>query len=266
MTNTEPFRTEFRNAVAVITLDRPKRLNALTFEVYRELTDYFAGLRDNQQVRAVLLRGEGASFCSGGDVKDIIGPLFGRDMRGTLEFTRLTGELVANIIKCGKPVVAELKGTVAGAGAVIALAADLRIASTDCRLAFLFSQVGLAGCDMGAAYLLPRVIGLGRALELLYTGSFVDAAEAHRIGLVNRVVERDGLEDATGRLADDLSNLPALGVSMTKEILFKELNMDLDAAIEAEAQAQAICMKHADFREGYEAFLGRRPAKFNQDS
>lgn len=258
------FKCQLQNAVATVTLARPERLNALTFEVYRELTGWFSDVRHERGIRAIVLRGEGESFCSGGDVRDIIGPLIQRDMRETLEFTRMTGRLVANMIKCAKPVVAELKGVVAGAGAVIALAADIRIASEDCRFAFLFTKVGLAGCDMGAAYLLPRVIGLGHALEALYCGDFIDAAEAHRIGLVNRVVPRSELENRAFTLATQLSEMPALGIAMTKEVLFKELHMDLDAAIEAEAQAQAICMKHPDFDEGYQAFLNRRPPKFNR--
>jgi enoyl-CoA hydratase/carnithine racemase len=237
-------------------------MNALTFDVYRELTAWFAELPDNSDIRAVVLRGDGDAFCSGGDVKDIIGPLLVKDIGQTLEFTRLTGRLVRNIIRCRKPVIAELKGVVAGAGAVLALASDLRVASNDCRVAFLFTRVGLAGCDMGAAYLLPKVVGLGRALELLYTGDFIEAQEAYRLGLVNRLVNRPELENTTQTLAARLAEMPALGVAMTKEVLFNELNMDLESAIEAEAQAQAICMRHPDFDEGFNAFMERRPARF----
>jgi enoyl-CoA hydratase/carnithine racemase len=249
-------------SVAEVSLDRPERLNALTFEVYRELTSWFAALPHNPDIRAVIVRGEGDAFCSGGDVKDIIGPLLAKDMGQTLEFTRLTGRLVRNIIRCRKLVIAELKGIVAGAGAVIALASDLRLASPDCRIAFLFTRVGLAGCDMGAAYLLPKVIGLGRTLEALYTGDFIDAQEAYRLGLINRLVDRPQLESATRNLAARLATMPALGIAMTKEVLFNELNMDLEAAIEAEAQAQAICMRHPDFQEGFNAFMERRPPQF----
>jgi enoyl-CoA hydratase/carnithine racemase len=258
----DSFRCEISGSVAVVSLDRPERLNALTFTVYRELTSWFAMLPDNPAIRSVIVRGQGEAFCSGGDVKDIIGPLLTKDIGETLEFTRLTGRLVRNIIRCRKPVIAELKGIVAGAGAVIALASDLRIASNDCRIAFLFTRVGLAGCDMGAAYLLPKVIGLGRALEALYTGDFIEAHEAHRLGLVNRVAERADLETTTRTLAARLAEMPSLGVAMTKEVLFNELHMDVEAAIEAEAQAQAICMKHPDFQEGFNAFMERRPPRF----
>ena len=264
MNPTQSFRSDIRDAVATVTLSRPDRLNALTFDVYSELTSWFGSLAGNSDIRCVVLRGEGDAFCSGGDVNDIIGPLLEYDMRKTLEFTRLTGRLVRNIIRCRKPVIAELKGVVAGAGAVVALAADLRVAAEDCRIAFLFTRVGLAGCDMGAAYLLPKVVGLGRALELLYTGEFVTAAEAHRLGLANRVVQRATLEGATADLSRHLAAMPALGLEMTKEVLFNELNMDLESAIEAEAQAQAICMKNPDFHEGYAAFVGRRQPRFNQ--
>ena len=264
MNPSQSFRCEVRDAIATVTLSRPERLNALTFQVYGELTAWFGSLQANSEIRAIILRGDGGAFCSGGDVKEIIAPLLEYDMDKTLEFTRLTGRLVRNIIKCRKPVVAELKGVVAGAGAVIALAADLRIASEDCRIAFLFTRVGLAGCDMGAAYLLPKVIGLGRALELLYTGDFISAADAHRVGLVNRVVQQPELETSTRALASHLAEMPGFSIAMTKEVVFKELNMDLENAIETEAQAQAICMKHPDFQEGYQAFVERRPPRFNQ--
>ena len=231
------FKVEQTGAIVKVTFSRPERLNALTFQVYEELTGWFERIRQNSSVRAIVLAGEGDSFCSGGDVKDIIGPLLKRDMQGTLEFTRLTGRLITNIIRCTKPVVAELKGVIAGAGAVIALAADLRIATPECRFAFLFTRVGLAGCDMGAAYLLPRVVGLGRALEALYLGDFIDAAEAHRIGLVNRIVRKEQIEESSAKLAAQLCELPAFGLSMTKEMVFKELAMDFEAAIEGEAQA-----------------------------
>src|SRR4029434_10650988 len=179
--------------VATITLNRPERLNALTFEVYRELTDMFAALRDERDVRVVVLTGSGRALCSGGDVHDIIGELFSRNMEGLLEFTRMTCELIQNIRALPKPVIASLNGTTAGAGACIALACDLRIASEEAKIAFLFVKVGLSGADMGAAYLLPRVVGLAKATELLYTGDFISAAEAERVGLYNRVVPGDQL-------------------------------------------------------------------------
>jgi enoyl-CoA hydratase/carnithine racemase len=248
--------------IATITLNRPERLNALTFAVYRELTDMFAALRDERAVRVVVITGSGRAFCSGGDVHDIIGELFSRDMEGLLEFTRMTCELIQNIRALPKPVIASLNGTTAGAGACIALAADLRIASEEARIAFLFVKVGLAGTDMLASYLLPRVVGLSKATEMLYTGDFVTAAEAERIGLYNRVVPADQLQTATCEFAARLARGPAFALGKTKEMLNRELHMDLAAALESEAQAQAICMQHPDYREAYEAFVARREAKF----
>jgi enoyl-CoA hydratase/carnithine racemase len=248
--------------VATITLNRPERLNALTFEVYRELTDMFAALRDERDVRVVVITGAGRAFCSGGDVHDIIGELFSRDMEGLLDFTRMTCELIQNIRALPKPVIASLNGTTAGAGACIALASDLRIASEDARIAFLFVKVGLAGTDMLASYLLPRVVGLSKATEILYTGDFVPAADAERIGLYNRVVPADELQAETRKFAERLARGPAFALGKTKEMLNRELHMDLAAALESEAQAQAICMQHPDYREAYEAFVARREAKF----
>lgn len=248
--------------IATITLNRPDRLNALTFEVYRELTDLFAALRAEPDVRVVVITGAGRAFCSGGDVHDIIGELFSRDMEGLLEFTRMTCELIRNIRALPKPVIASLNGTTAGAGACIALASDLRIASEDARIAFLFVKVGLAGTDMLASYLLPRVVGLSKATEMLYTGDFVTASEAERIGLYNRVVPAGELANATREFAEKLARGPAFALGKTKEMLNRELHMDLEAALEAEAQAQAICMQHPDYREAYEAFVAKREARF----
>jgi len=250
------------SGVATITLNRPERLNALTFEVYRELTDTFAALRSEPEVRAVVITGAGRAFCSGGDVHDIIGELFKRDMEGLLAFTRLTCELVANIRALHKPVIASLNGTTAGAGACIALASDIRIAAEEAKIAFLFVKVGLSGADMGAAYLLPRVVGLAKATELLYTGDFISAQEAERIGLYNRVVPASQLKDATQELAELLARGPAFALAKTKELLDREAHMNLEAALECEAQAQAICMQHPDYREAYEAFVAKRAAKF----
>ena len=250
------------NGVATITLNRPQRLNALTFEVYRELTDTFAALRDEANVRVVVITGEGRAFCSGGDVHDIIGELFSRDMEGLLEFTRMTCELVRNIRELRKPVIASLNGTTAGAGACIALASDIRIASEEAKIAFLFVKVGLSGADMGAAYLLPRVVGLAKATELLYTGDFISAAEAERIGLYNRVVAAENLETTTRELAERLARGPGFALAKTKEMLNRELDMNLAAALECEAQAQAICMQHPDYREAYDAFVAKREPKF----
>ena len=258
------FLFEVRDGVGWITLNRPERLNALTFEVYRELTDTFAALRDRNAVRAVVIRGEGRAFCSGGDVHDIIGELFERDMQGLLEFTRMTCELVRNIRTLPKPVIASLTGTTAGAGACIALASDIRIASPAAKIAFLFVRVGLSGADMGAAYLLPRVVGLAKATELLYTGDFISAEEAEKLGLYNRVVSQEELGAATRSLAERLARGPAFALAMTKEMLNREMDVSLDTALEWEAQAQGLCMQHPDYREAYEAFVEKREPKFSE--
>jgi enoyl-CoA hydratase/carnithine racemase len=266
MIEPKSFLYEVRESVAYLTLNRPERLNALTFEVYRELTETFAALRTEEAVRAVVITGAGRAFCTGGDVRDIIGELQGRDMGGLLEFTRMTCELVRNIRLLRKPVVASLNGTTAGAGACIALASDLRIASTEARIAFLFVRVGLSGADMGAAHLLPRVVGLSKATELLYTGDFITAAEAERIGLYNRVVAPAELEAETRSLAERLARGPAFGLAMTKEMLDRELDVSLDTALEWEAQAQAICMQHPDYEEAFKAFVEKRDPNFSKPS
>jgi len=250
------------DGIATITLNRPDRLNALTFEVYRELSDVFAALRHEQDVRVVVITGAGRGFCSGGDVHDIIGELFDRDMEGLLEFTRMTCELVRNIRTLPLPVIASLNGTTAGAGACIALASDIRLASEAAKIAFLFVKVGLSGADMGAAYLLPRIVGLSKATELLFTGDFVSAIEAERIGLYNKVVPAEQLVETTARFAEALARGPAFAIAKTKEMLNRELHMNLETALESEAQAQAICMQHPDYREAYEAFVAKRDAKF----
>ena len=251
-----------QGGIATITLNRPERLNALTFEVYRELTDTFASLRDDKDVRVVVITGSGRAFCSGGDVHDIIGELFERNIEGLLEFTRLTCALVRNMRALPKPIISSLNGTTAGAGACIALASDIRLASEDAKIAFLFVKVGLSGADMGAAFLLPRVVGLSKATELLYTGDFISATEAQRIGLYNRVVPADELAATTRELAERLARGPAFALAKTKEMLNRELDMNLDAALECEAQAQAICMQHPDYREAYGAFVAKRETKF----
>lgn len=256
------YREEGR--VSVITLNRPERLNALTFEVYRELTDTFRELQRRREIGSVVITGSGRGFCSGGDVKDIIGQLFGRSMEELLDFTRMTCELVGNIRALRKPVIAALNGVTAGAGAMIALASDLRIASPEARIAFLFVKVGLCGADMGAAFLLPRVIGLSRATELLYTGDFISAEEAERFGLYNRVVPSEKLMDEAMSLAARLADGPRFGLAMTKEMLNKELSMGLAEALEAEAQAQALCMQHPDYNEAYQAFIEKRKPEFNR--
>lgn len=262
MINPQNFLFELREGVGYITLNRPERLNALTFEVYRELVEAFAELKQEKEVRAVVIRGTGRAFCSGGDVREIIGPLFERDMEGLLEFTRMTCELVRNIRALPKPVIASLNGTTAGAGACIALASDIRIASEEARIAFLFVRVGLSGADMGAAFLLPRVVGLAKATELLYTGDFIDAREAERIGLYNRVVAAGELAAVTQEMAERLARGPGFALAMTKEMLNREMEVSLDTALELEAQAQATCMQQPDYREAYEAFVAKREPKF----
>lgn len=256
------FRYDEQGAIARVTLDRPETLNSLTFEVYRELTALMRGLAERPNVRVVVLTGAGRAFCSGGDVEEIIGRLLHRDARGLLEFTRQTCELVAAMRALPRPIVASLNGTVAGAGAAIALASDLRLAADTARIAFLFVNVGLAGADMGAAFLLPRVVGLGRATQLLMTGEFVDAAEALRIGLYNRVVPPEELAAETELLAQRLASGPAAGLAATKQALNRELHMDLAQALDHEARVQAALMAEPDFREGFEAFMAKRRPKF----
>ena len=256
------FRFEVRDGIATITLDRPERLNALTFRVYEELRDLFAALADEDPVRVVVVTGTGRAFCSGGDVKEIIGPLFDRDSAGRLAFTRLSCDLIRNMRRLAKPIIASLNGPVAGAGAVIALASDFRIAAEEAKIAFLFVKVGLSGADMGAAFLLPRVVGAGRAAEILMLGEFLEAREAERIGLYNRVLPAGKLGAETRALAERLAAGPGFAIGMTKTMLDREMGMDLDSALEAEAQAQAICMEQPDYREAYEAFLARREPRF----
>jgi enoyl-CoA hydratase/carnithine racemase len=262
MNTAKSFLYDEREGIGTITLNRPERLNAITFEVYRELTDLIAALRDEKDVRVVVITGAGRAFCSGGDVRDIIGELQGRDAAGLLEFTRLTCELIHNMRALPKPIIASLNGTTAGAGACIALASDIRIAADEAKIAFVFVKVGLAGTDMGATYLLPRIVGLSKATELLMTGDFIEAAEAEKIGLYNRVVPRDQLETATRDFADKLAHGPALGLAKTKEMLNREMHMSFDSALEAEAVAQALCMQTNDFKEAHAAFIEKRPAKF----
>jgi len=256
------FRYAESAAVATITLDRPASLNALTFEVYGELTALFRALADRRAVRVVVITGSGPAFCTGGDVKQIIGPLLASDAAARHEFTRLTCELIRAMRGLPRPIVASLNGTVAGAGAAIALAADLRVAAEQARIAFLFVKVGLAGADMGTAHLLPRVVGLGRAAELLMTGEFIDAHEAHRIGLYNRVVPGERLAEQTAALAERLAAGPAAGLAATKAALDAEMHLDLEAALQNEARVQAELMGGPDFREGFEAFLAKRPPRF----
>jgi enoyl-CoA hydratase/carnithine racemase len=250
------------SGVATLTLDRPERLNALTFAVYEELTAVFGALDTEPGVRAVVLTGSGRAFCSGGDVEDIIGALFARDYQGLLNFTRTTGALVLAILRCRRPVVAALNGLVAGAGAVVTSACDFRVAAEGAKIAFLFTRVGLSGADMGASWLLPRLVGLGRATELLMLGDFVEAREAERIGLYHRVVPADRVLAEATALAERLARGPAFGLEVTKRLLLREAAMDVESALAAETEIQAACMLHPDFREAYEAFKAKREPKF----
>ena len=258
------FLYEQTDSIARITFNRPERLNALTFEVYAELRDTFAALNRDDSVRAVIITGQGRGFCSGGDVEEIIGQLLARRGKGMTEFTRMTGELTRNICELRKPVIAALNGVTAGAGAAIALASDFRIAAEGIKMAFLFNKVGLAGADMGVAWLLPRLVGTARAMEILYLGGTLTAEKALEMGLVNRVVKKEDLEREATALAQTLADGPTFAIGMTKTLIYNEWNMPLPAAIEAEAEAQAICMLTEDFEEGYRAFKEKRPPQFHK--
>jgi enoyl-CoA hydratase/carnithine racemase len=256
------FRLEVADGVATVTLDRPERLNALTFDVYADLRDLLWELPQRDDARALVITGEGRGFCSGGDVHEIIGRLVEMDAKGLLEFTRMTGAVVQRMRECPLPIVAAVNGIAAGAGAVIALAADLRVAARSARFAFLFTKVGLAGADMGAAYLLPRLVGLGRATELLLLGETIDAETADRYGLVTRLVDDEELRPAAAELAGALARGPALAYANTKTLLSRELDLDLAGALELEAQTQALLMTTRDHREFYEAFREKREPRW----
>lgn len=256
------FNYDVSDSIATITLNRPEVLNALTLEIYAQLRDLFETLRYDEGVKAVIITGAGRAFCSGGDVHQIIGPVLERDMRGHLEFCRMTGHLIRNMRLLDKPILAAVNGLAAGAGAVIALAADLRVVAEDAKFAFLFTRVGLTGADMGAAFLLPRVIGQGRALELLLLGDDVDALTAERFGLANRVVPREQVLPAARQLAQRLAAGPTLSLGLTKIMINAEWTMDVISALESEAQAQALMMMGADHRAFYEAFKEKRPPQF----
>jgi len=263
------FAWSVEGRVATITLDRPERKNPLTFESYRELTDTFDRLRRVGEVRAVVLTGAGGNFCSGGDVHDIIGPLVqwreeGR-MDKLLAFTRLTGELVRSMRACPQPIVAAVDGMCVGAGAILAMASDLRLGTPRSRVAFLFVKVGLSGADMGACAILPRIVGQGRASELLYTGRFLEADEAERWGFYNRLVEPEQLLGEARTLAASIARGPTFAHAMTKKALHQEWSMGVDEAIEAEAQAQAICMQTEDFARAYRAFAAKERPVFEGD-
>lgn len=256
------FLYEVNDAVAVLTFNRPEVLNALTFEVYAEFRDLLEELRYDDAVKVLVVTGAGDAFCSGGDVHKIIGALLEGDVKDHLAFTRMTGAVVQNMRLLDKPIIAALNGMTAGAGAVIALASDLRIASDRTRFAFLFSRVGLAGVDMGSGYLLPRVVGMGRATELLMLGDTIDAATADRYGLVNRLVPHEDLMPTALELARRLADGPTQALAMTKRMLNNEWNMDLVSALEAEAQAQALMLMGDDHRRFYEAFQRKEKPQF----
>ena len=257
------FRLEVADSVAAITLDRPSRLNALTFEVYAELRDLFAGLPARTDVAVVTLTGSGRGFCSGGDVDAIIGALLDADHAARLQFTRMTGAVVENMRRCPQPIIAAINGVAAGAGAVLALAADFRLIVPEATLQFLFTQVGLSGGDMGAAYLLPRAVGLARATEILMFGEAIDAQRALAIGLVHRVVEPATLAAESAALARRIASGPRAAYAATKLMLTAEQDMDLAAAIEHEAAGQASLMAGADHREFHDAFAERRPPRWS---
>jgi len=267
MANITPkhFNWRMEGDVAVISLDRPDRKNPLTFDSYAELRDTFRDLVYADDIKAVVFGSNGGNFCSGGDVHDIIGPLIDKDMKGLLEFTRMTGDLVKAIIGCGKPVIAAVDGVCVGAGAIIAMASDLRLATAASKTAFLFTRVGLAGCDMGACAILPRIIGQGRAAELLYTGRSMSAEEGERWGFYNRLVDADVLEAEAIELAARISKGPNFGHMMTKTMLAQEWSMSIEQAIESEAQAQAICMQTEDFNRAYKAFVAKEKPVFEGD-
>jgi enoyl-CoA hydratase/carnithine racemase len=261
----EHFRFEVEGSVATITLSRPERKNPLTFESYAELRDLFLALERADDVHAIVLTGDGGNFCSGGDVHDIIGPLTELDMPGLLAFTRMTGDVIKGMRACPQPIVAAIDGICAGAGAPLAIASDIRLGTPRAKVAFLFNRVGLAGCDMGACAILPRLIGQGRASELLFTGRALEAAEGERWGFFNRLVEPEALLAEAQALAAQLAAGPTFANAMTKKMLHQEWTMGVDEAIEAEAQAQAICMATNDFHRAYHAFVAKEKPRFEGD-
>jgi enoyl-CoA hydratase/carnithine racemase len=262
MTSPKHFLCRLEGRIARVALDRPERKNPLTFESYAELRDWFRALVYSTEVDVVVFASNGGNFSSGGDVHDIIGPLVRMEMKELLAFTRMTGDLVKAIIGCGKPVIAAVDGVCVGAGAIIAMASDLRIATPEAKTAFLFTRVGLAGSDMGACAMLPRIIGQGRAAELLYTGRSMSAEEGAAWGFFNRLVQAADLDAEALSLAKRIAEGPTFAHMMTKTQLNQEWNMGLEQAIEAEAQAQAICMQTGDFRRAYEAFIAKAKPAF----
>lgn len=250
------------DGVALLTFDRPDTLNSLTFDIYGQLERLFHDLEEDETVKAVVVTGHGRAFCSGGSVEEIIGPLLESELDATLSFTRMTGAVVRNMLRLSKPIVAAVNGVAAGAGAVLALASDLRVMAASAKFAFLFTRVGLTGADMGAAWLLPKVVGTGRAMELLMLGDKVPADECLRLGLANRVVHDDGMLAEALALARRLASGPGLAIAMTKKLVWNEWPMDLEAAIEQEAQAQALLLRAHDHREFYNAWMEKREPRF----
>ena len=258
-------RLAVADGVALITLDRPERKNPLTFESYEELADLFRAAAKDDGVKAFVIEGSGGNFCSGGDVFEIIGPLVERDTKGLLAFTRMTGELVKAMRACPQPIVSAIDGVCAGAGAIVAMASDLRVGTAGAKVAFLFNRVGLAGCDMGACAMLPRIVGQGRASELLYTGRTLGGDEALSWGFFNRLAEPDQVRDTAMALARDIAAGPTFAHGMTKRMLQVEWAMSIDDAIEAEAVAQALCMTTEDFARAFRAFAEKRRPVFEGD-
>lgn len=256
------FLWEVEGRVATVTLNRPDRKNPLTFESYAELRDTFRALKHEEGIKAIVVTGAGGNFSSGGDVFEIIGPLTEMRMPELLRFTQMTGDLVKAMRACPQPVLAAVDGVCAGAGAILAMASDLRYGTARSKVAFLFTRVGLAGCDMGACSILPRIVGQGRAAELLYTGRAMDGAEAERWGFFNRLCEPDAVLAETREAARGLAEGPTFAHAMTKRMLHQEWSMSVDDAIDAEAQAQALCMDTQDFRRAYEAFAQKRKPSF----
>jgi enoyl-CoA hydratase/carnithine racemase len=261
----EHFRWSVAERVGTVVLDRPERKNPLTFGAYAELRDLFRTLRHAEDVSSVVLHGAGEDFCSGGDVHEIIGPLVGLPAPELLRFTRMTGDLVKAMRACPQPIVAAVDGVCAGAGAILAMAADLRVGTARSKTAFLFARVGLAGCDMGACAILPRIVGQGRASELLFTGRSMGGAEALAWGFLNRLVEPHELLGVAAGHAGDLARGPRFAHGMTKAMLHQEWSMSIDQAIDAEAQAQALCMLTEDFRRAYRAFVAKERPVFEGD-
>ncbi len=261
----EHFLWEFSDRVATITLNRPERKNPLTFESYAELRDTFRALQYADEVKAVVFTGAGGNFCSGGDVHEIIGPLTKMEVGGLLEFTRMTGDLVKAMRACPQPIISAIDGICVGAGAIISMASDLRYGTPESKVGFLFVRVGLAGCDMGACNMLPRIIGAGRAADLLYTGRLMKGAEALEMGYYNRLCGSDDVLAQAQKMAKELAYGPTFAHSITKRMIHKEWDMGIDEAIESEAQAQALCMQTKDFARAYHAFANHESPKFEGD-